>query len=83
MPGDPKECRLHAMYCMELFLHAMNCMELVEDTANPEMRRIFFDLAHRWNRIANELEDTQVRLDALIQLQSASADLGVTRSQAA
>ena len=43
MPGDPKECRLHAMYCMELFLHAMNCMELVEDTANPEMRRIFFD----------------------------------------
>jgi hypothetical protein len=83
MPGDPKECRLHAMYCMELFLHAMNCMELVEDTANPEMRRIFFDLAHRWNGIANELEDTQVRLDALIQLQSASADLGVTRSHAA
>jgi hypothetical protein len=68
---------------LQLFLHAMNCMELVEDTANPEMRRIFFDLAHRWNRIANELEDTQVRLDALIQLQSASADLGVTRSHAA
>jgi hypothetical protein len=70
MLGDPKECRLQAM----------NCMQLVEDTANPEMRRIFVDLAHHWNRIAIELEDAQVRLDALTQLESASADLAVTRS---
>jgi hypothetical protein len=70
MLGDPKECRLHAM----------NCMQLIEDTANPEMRRIFVDLAHHWNRIAIELEDAQVRLDALTQLESASADLAVTRS---
>jgi hypothetical protein len=83
MLGDPKECRLHAMSCMELILHALNCMELIDDTANPEMKRIFVDLAHHWNRIAIELEDAQARLDAVTHLESASADLAVTRSHAA
>jgi hypothetical protein len=39
-------------------------------------------LADEYER-AIELEDAQVRLDALTQLESASADLAVTRSHAA
>ena len=73
MLGDPKECRLHAM----------NCMELIEDTANPKTKRTFVGMTHHWNRIAIELEDAQVRLDAVTHLESASADLAVTRSHAA
>jgi hypothetical protein len=54
MPGDPKECRLHAV----------RCMQLANETTNTEMRRTFVDLAHHWNRIAVELEDAQALLNA-------------------
>ena len=68
MLGDPKECRLRAL----------DCVQLGEETANREIRRMFVDLAHHWCRIAIELEDAQVRLEALNQAESASADLAAT-----
>jgi hypothetical protein len=41
MPGNPNECRLHAL----------NCMQLAEDATDSELRRIYVDLAHHWNRL--------------------------------
>jgi hypothetical protein len=66
MPGDPKECRLHAT----------NCIRLAEEAINPDVKRTFVDLAHHWNRLAVELEDAQVLLNTLnaleIKIDSAS-----------
>jgi hypothetical protein len=43
----------------------LNCMQLAEDAPNFELRRIFVDVAHHWNRRAIELEDALARVDAL------------------
>jgi hypothetical protein len=40
-------------------------MQLAEDAPNSELRRIFVDVAHHWNRRAIELEDALARVDAL------------------
>jgi hypothetical protein len=58
MPGDPKECRLRAV----------KCMQLANETTNLELRRTFVDLAHHWNRIAAELDDAQALLNVLNQV---------------
>jgi len=55
MPGDPKECRQHAM----------NCLQLAETASNAEARRTFVDLANHWTRFAVELEGAQRFLDAI------------------
>jgi len=59
MPGDPKECRLHAMHCIQL----------AEEAVNPDVKRTFVDLAHHWNRLAVELEDAQALLNTLNALE--------------
>jgi hypothetical protein len=41
MPGDPTECRQHALHCVELAEHA----------ANPT-RQTFLDLSETWLRLA-------------------------------
>jgi hypothetical protein len=55
MPGNPNECRLHVL----------KCMQLAEDATDSELRRIYVDLAHHRNRLAIELEDALARVDAL------------------
>jgi hypothetical protein len=55
MPGDPKECRLHAM----------NCLQLSEEAIDPKLKQTFVDLAQHWNKLAVELEDAQVLLNTL------------------
>lgn len=52
MPGDPKECRQHAV----------NCTQLACTADSPEMRDHFASLATAWTRLANELELTQALL---------------------
>jgi hypothetical protein len=55
MPGDPKECRQHAL----------NCMLLAKQTANQESKQTFLSLSQSWTRLALELENAQALLDAV------------------
>ena len=52
MPGDPKECRQHAL----------NCVQLAKTAATPEHRNRFAHLARTWIRLAEELERIQAVL---------------------
>ena len=55
MPGDPKECRNHAL----------NCAQLAGSASTPEARDHFAHLARMWIRLADELDQTQVFLAAI------------------
>jgi hypothetical protein len=55
MPGDPQECRHHAM----------RCMELATSIANPTLKASLLDLAQTWTRLAADLESTKRMLDAM------------------
>jgi hypothetical protein len=55
MPGDPQECRQHAL----------TCARLAQTSASPQAREQFANLAHTWLRLAAELEQAQAFLDAL------------------
>ena len=58
MPGDPKEARLHAS----------SCMKLAETASSPTVQQTFLDLAKRWTKLANELDDAYALLNALNEL---------------
>ena len=53
MPGDPKECRQHAL----------NCVRLAQTSSTPQAREQFANLARTWIRLADDLERTLVILD--------------------
>jgi hypothetical protein len=55
MPGDPKECRQHAL----------NCMMLAKGSTTAEAKQTFHNLAQSWTRLAVELESAQAFLNAL------------------
>jgi hypothetical protein len=55
MPGDPKECRQHAL----------NCVRLAQTSSTPQAREQFASLANTWLRLASDLEQAQAFLDAL------------------
>jgi hypothetical protein len=55
MPGDPKECRQHAL----------NCAHLAERATTPEQRNYFANLSQKWIELAVELESAQALIDAL------------------
>ena len=55
MPGDPKECRQHAL----------NCVHLAKGASTPEQRDHFAKLARTWIKLAEELEQTEVFLRRL------------------
>lgn len=46
MPGDPKECRPHAMRCAELFATAKT----------QQLKATLLDLSKNWVRLAASLE---------------------------
>ena len=48
MPGDPKECRQHAL----------NCVHLTKSASTQELRNHFAKLARTWIKLADELEQT-------------------------
>ena len=54
MPGDPKECRMHAA----------NCRTLAAQTS-PSAKETFTHLAETWERLAAELESAQTFLKAM------------------
>jgi hypothetical protein len=54
MPGDPKECRQHALACVRL----------AQTSATPQTREQFANLARTWIRLADDLERTLAILEA-------------------
>jgi hypothetical protein len=67
MPGNPKECRQHAL----------NCMRLAKEATTSQSQETFQNLAQSWTRLAAELEDAQALLNALneMELKNAPAKL--------
>jgi hypothetical protein len=55
MPGDPKECRQHAL----------NCVRLAQTSSSQQARDQFANLARTWIRLADEIESTDAFLTAL------------------
>jgi len=55
MPGDPRECRQHAL----------TCVRLAQTSASPQAREQFANLARTWIRLADDLERSQTILDVL------------------
>jgi hypothetical protein len=62
MPGNPTECRLHAL----------RCAQLAETAATLESRRALIALAETWRGLAAELESDQVFLQVMSELESSS-----------
>lgn len=54
MSGDPRECRLHAM----------RCLQLASEAPNESVKAKFVGLAGTWQALANQLEAAQ----ALVEL---------------
>jgi hypothetical protein len=52
MPGDPKECRLHAFRCAELAANAHT----------PQLKSTLLELSANWQKLARDLEATQILL---------------------
>ena len=67
MPGDPNERRNRAS----------TCIRLAERVTRPDARTHFLGLATQWERLASELESTQVFLDVItaIDLTDTSASI--------
>ena len=58
MPGNPKECRKHAL----------NCQRLAETATNEHDRQQLRALANSWLALAAELESMESLLDTLRQV---------------
>ena len=55
MPGDPRECRQHAL----------KCVRLAQTSPSPSKRAQFANLAQTWIRLADDLERSLALIDAL------------------
>ena len=53
MPGNPEECRRHAL----------ECVRLAQATAIPQRREYFAKLARTWIGLAEDLERSRDLLD--------------------
>jgi hypothetical protein len=53
MPGDPKECRQHAL----------RCTERAESAESSERAQVFRNLAKQWLKMAAELERAHILRD--------------------
>jgi len=62
MPGNPNECRQHALACTLL----------AKEATTEQSKRLFHDLAQSWSQLAVELEDAQSLLAALSAMEVAN-----------
>jgi hypothetical protein len=62
MPGDPKECRLHAA----------NCRKLAEAATSPDAKEHFLNLARQWDHLAADLESADIFIRTMVDLQKPS-----------
>lgn len=56
MPGDPKECRQHAL----------NCLLLAKQATTQDAEQTFLNLARTWTALAAELEQAQAAIDSTV-----------------
>ena len=54
MPGDPRECRQHAV----------RCLELAQTATSPQAKEKFVSLAATWLHLALQLETALALLEA-------------------
>jgi hypothetical protein len=59
MPGDPEECRKHAL----------NCMLLAKQASTEESKQTFLSPSQSWTRLAAELEDAGTFLKAISEIE--------------
>ena len=59
MPGDPKECRQHAV----------RCAELARLASTPEARETFLSLQMTWIRLAMQLDQARALIKATQELE--------------
>jgi hypothetical protein len=52
MPGDPKECRGHALRCAELAMKART----------PQLKSMFLELSKNWEKLAIQLENAVAKV---------------------
>ena len=64
MPGDPKECRLHAQ----------NCRKLATTARTAESADTFLSLAQDWDSLAAELESARIFLATMTAIDSDQAE---------
>ena len=64
MPGDPKECRLHAR----------NCRKLAMTARTAEAADTFLSLAQDWDSLAAELESERIFLATMSAIDSDQAE---------
>ena len=64
MPGDPKECRLHAR----------NCRKLATTARTAESADTFLSLAQDWDSLAAELESARIFLATMTAIDSDQAE---------
>jgi hypothetical protein len=55
MPGDPRECRQHAV----------RCAELATNVKNDEFREAYLALSKQWEMFAVELEGAEAMVNSL------------------
>jgi hypothetical protein len=63
MPGDPKDCRKHAL----------NCTLLAKQATTEEAKQTFSNLAQSWTRLAAELEAAEGLLKSLSEIEVTEA----------
>jgi hypothetical protein len=56
MPGNPEECRQHALACVRL----------AQTSVTPQARDHFAKLARTWIRLAEDLEKNQAFLNEVV-----------------
>ena len=54
-PGDPQECRQHAL----------TCTQLAEEALTPNAKQTFLHLSDTWTKLAAELEAAQAFVSAM------------------
>jgi hypothetical protein len=55
MPGDPRECRLHAV----------KCLELARSAKSKTIKNNFVNLAATWQALVNQLEAQQALVEKI------------------
>jgi hypothetical protein len=53
MPGDPQQCRAHAL----------ECTQLAETALNKKAQEMFLSFARTWLKLASQIESSQALVD--------------------
>ena len=70
MPGDPRECRQHAL----------NCMRLAQEARSLVEREKFSTLANTWIHLAEQLEADHTLIEVLDHLSAPDETNGKARN---